>query len=203
MSSITDKLEYSLETKELIKQSIIDKGVEVSDEDTLRSYANKISEIQSGGGGTDEEWISKAEYDALPDDKLTDGKNYYIYDWSESSGGNGNSVNVIVYPENSNPVIIQETTNRIYYRIYVNGNCNGNTNINIYELGQNKHYINSFGVINHPDYSYTLPSSLGSNNDWYASVFIDEASRQVKLLLGAKLKLNSNYNIYIDYYENK
>lgn len=48
-NTIQDKLAYLEETKGLIKEAIIAKGVEVSDTDTFRSYANKISSIQSGG----------------------------------------------------------------------------------------------------------------------------------------------------------
>ena len=51
MGTISEKLTYLEETKELIKQAIVDKGVEVNDTDTFRSYADKISEIEGGGGG--------------------------------------------------------------------------------------------------------------------------------------------------------
>lgn len=47
--SIADKLTYLNGTKEAIKQAIIDKGVEVSDTDTFRSYADKIGDISGGG----------------------------------------------------------------------------------------------------------------------------------------------------------
>ena len=43
--SIETKLQYLEETKTQIKQAIIDKGVEVTDSDTFRSYANKINDI--------------------------------------------------------------------------------------------------------------------------------------------------------------
>lgn len=46
--SIADKMNYLLETKNQIKEAIKSKDVAVSDTDTFRSYANKISEIQSG-----------------------------------------------------------------------------------------------------------------------------------------------------------
>ena len=46
------KLDYLEETKRLIQEAIAAKGVSVSDTDTFRSYADKISSIQSGGGGT-------------------------------------------------------------------------------------------------------------------------------------------------------
>ena len=51
-NTIQDKLAYLGETKGLIKQAIVAKGVSVSESDTFRSYANKIEAIQTGGGGT-------------------------------------------------------------------------------------------------------------------------------------------------------
>ncbi len=50
MGTTSDKLTYLNGTKTAIKQAIIDKGVEVSDTDTFRSYAAKIGEIPTGGG---------------------------------------------------------------------------------------------------------------------------------------------------------
>lgn len=47
--TISDKLNYLSETKTAIKNAIIEKGIEVSDTDTFRSYAEKISSIPSGG----------------------------------------------------------------------------------------------------------------------------------------------------------
>ena len=49
MGTIADKLNKLKTTKKAIKQAIIDKGVEVTDNDTFESYADKISSIQSGG----------------------------------------------------------------------------------------------------------------------------------------------------------
>ena len=51
-NTIQDKLAYLSGTKDAIKQAIIEKGVEVTDTDTFRSYADKITSIQSGGSGT-------------------------------------------------------------------------------------------------------------------------------------------------------
>ena len=51
-NTIADKLTYLNGTKDAIKQAIIGKGVDVSDTDTFRSYADKISSIQTGGGTT-------------------------------------------------------------------------------------------------------------------------------------------------------
>lgn len=49
-NTIQDKLAYLEQTKGLIKEAIVAKGVSVSESDTFRSYANKIEAIQSGGG---------------------------------------------------------------------------------------------------------------------------------------------------------
>ena len=46
------KLDYLEETKRLIQEAIVAKGVDVSDTDTFRSYADKIEAIETGGGGT-------------------------------------------------------------------------------------------------------------------------------------------------------
>ena len=48
MGKTSDKLNYLNETKEIIKQAIVDKGVDVTDTDTFRSFADKISAIETG-----------------------------------------------------------------------------------------------------------------------------------------------------------
>lgn len=55
MGTTADKLNKLLETKAAIKQAIIDKGVDISDEDTFASYPEKISSIQGGGDGVN--WL--------------------------------------------------------------------------------------------------------------------------------------------------
>lgn len=59
MGTISEKLDYLMDTKTLIKTAINDKGVVVTDADTFRSYATKIGQISGGGGGSiqiDELW---------------------------------------------------------------------------------------------------------------------------------------------------
>ena len=52
MSNTTaDKLNYLSETKDAIKQAIVDKGVTVDDSTTFREYADKIGSIEGGEGG--------------------------------------------------------------------------------------------------------------------------------------------------------
>lgn len=49
MGTIAEKLTYLEGTKSAIKDAIISKGVEVTDTDTFRSYAEKIESIEAGG----------------------------------------------------------------------------------------------------------------------------------------------------------
>ena len=50
MSSIEDKLLYLKQTKSLIRDAIEEKGQSITDEDTFRSYVDKIKNIESGSG---------------------------------------------------------------------------------------------------------------------------------------------------------
>ena len=47
---LVQKLNYLLDTKEAIKEAIVNKKVEVSDSDTFRSYADKINDININQG---------------------------------------------------------------------------------------------------------------------------------------------------------
>lgn len=60
--TIIDKLNQLLQTKTLIKQALIDKGIEVSDTDSFASYVDKIEGITSGGvpkGFTELQYLEK------------------------------------------------------------------------------------------------------------------------------------------------
>ena len=48
VQDLQDNLNYLNETKSQIKQAIIDKGQLITDEDTFRSYVNKIENIETG-----------------------------------------------------------------------------------------------------------------------------------------------------------
>ena len=48
MGNINDKTNYLMETRNQIKQAIINKGQNINDSDTFRSYAEKIANIQTG-----------------------------------------------------------------------------------------------------------------------------------------------------------
>ena len=49
MGTVNEKLNYLSQTKENIKQAIKGKGVEITDSDSFRSYAEKIGTIKAGG----------------------------------------------------------------------------------------------------------------------------------------------------------
>ena len=48
MSTLQDELDYLQETKGLIKEAIINKGQDITDQDSFRSYVNKIDNIETG-----------------------------------------------------------------------------------------------------------------------------------------------------------
>ena len=52
MSTIAEKLKYLLETKELIKEAVNAKGGSLTSEDTFRSYANAVENLETGTGST-------------------------------------------------------------------------------------------------------------------------------------------------------
>ena len=60
-----DKLNQLLHTKELIKQALIDKGVEVSDTDSFESYVDKIQNMSGGvpKGFTELQYLEKTVQD--------------------------------------------------------------------------------------------------------------------------------------------
>lgn len=57
--STSDKLNYLVETKNQIKTAIQNKGVSVTDDDTFRSYANKINQIS---GTLSDEWQPEPDW---------------------------------------------------------------------------------------------------------------------------------------------
>ena len=58
MATIAEQLTSLANTKAAIKQSIIDKGVQVADTDPFSAYAGKIGQISGGGGTTTKYGVS-------------------------------------------------------------------------------------------------------------------------------------------------
>lgn len=77
------KVEYAIETKRLIKESLTNKGVAVSDNDTFRDYANKINEIK---GETDEGPLLEIANDILGHPYTEDGLELF-YDFGNYDQG--------------------------------------------------------------------------------------------------------------------
>ena len=77
--AIAEKLNYLLETKNQIKNAIVEKGVSVSDTDSFRSYANKIAQIKSNGGssGSDtDDWQPELDWWDIDTILANDTENY-------------------------------------------------------------------------------------------------------------------------------
>lgn len=79
MGTIAEKLTYLEGTKSAIKDAIIAKGVEVTDTDTFRSYAEKIESIEAGGSCVDRV-IGFDNY--TPDEFLTIMTDSNSYNWT-------------------------------------------------------------------------------------------------------------------------
>ena len=91
--AISDKLNYLLETKQAIKQALIDKGQEVADTDTFRSYAEKIEAIEAGGSGG-----SGGAYDI--EQVLNEATGAYELRITDAVGGEGEALDPVkVYKE--------------------------------------------------------------------------------------------------------
>lgn len=63
MSTIANELLTLNSTKIAIKEAIINKGIDVGEEDSFASYAEKIDEIETGGGGGETIDTSKVHYE--------------------------------------------------------------------------------------------------------------------------------------------
>ena len=68
MMSLSNKLDYLEETKAQIKNAIMQKGIQIADTDTFRSYANKISQIkESGNISSDDDWQPELDWRNIED----------------------------------------------------------------------------------------------------------------------------------------
>lgn len=142
----------------------------------------------SSGGNSDIIEIKKAEYDALPDTKYTDGKQYYITDYTES----GENSNVYSLDE----VLIGKFFDKNLYRRLWNlnilsiGTSEVNTNISLlsnniesvvkatlYRMSPNSHICTQYNpAMTYPNYdndrvyvkSYNNMVSYSDNKIWVA-----------------------------------
>ena len=70
MGTINDKLEYLNQTKQDIKQAIINKGQNITEEDTFRSYVDKINDIQLGILSEEEAQLLNINLDLILNEKV-------------------------------------------------------------------------------------------------------------------------------------
>lgn len=156
MSDINYKLDYLSETKQRIKKAIINKGVEVSNTDTFRSYADKINNI-SGGSSAD---IVEAIVDnsALP---IESGKKVVVANIQATGQGAGALMPFNIVPYNATG----GTSNTLLqlrgeYSLHVNANSSsGPAHIGYRKVGdrwEGKYFANSFTGITNPNDSFNL-----------------------------------------------
>lgn len=72
MGTINDKLEYLNQTKQDIKQAIINKGQNITDEDTFRSYVDKINDIELGILSQEQAEIINMDLDSILNEQIPD-----------------------------------------------------------------------------------------------------------------------------------
>lgn len=83
MGTVVEKFQYIEGTKQAIKKAIKNRGVEVLDTDTFRSYAEKIKEIGSGSGGSsvaEYEYIKTGGIATYPETPYTEGASWFYTD---------------------------------------------------------------------------------------------------------------------------
>lgn len=121
--TIADKLQYLGETKTLIKEAIQNKGVSVSDTDPFRVYADKISQIQTGGGSGGEVIEAIVDDSALP---IKTNKKVIVVDTQAPGQGAGaiTAFSLVPYAVNG---YIQGITRLPDGRVLMNHSKQGNT----------------------------------------------------------------------------
>lgn len=88
-SKLNAGLEYLKETKQLIREALISQGVDISDSDPFRSYAEKVASISGGSGVTTFSYGASAYFSIEPDNtcwtKADDTfiSNAKYYEWLE------------------------------------------------------------------------------------------------------------------------
>ena len=106
VQDLQDNLNYLNETKSQIKQAIIEKGQPITDEDTFRSYANKIENIETG--------VDTSDANATSSDLLV-GKTAYIGEGKIT----GTIIGALIIGVLSNALNILDVSS--YYQMMVKG----------------------------------------------------------------------------------
>lgn len=155
MGTTTDKLNYLIETKQAIKSALIDKGVEVSDNDTFRSYAEKISNISSGEQGE----LDFSYYSTLVAPNVDDyhPESYVTWNYLETAVKSLASIyttDPLLSRELTINLIFQDNVSRFYYGIsYEGADCAPSIRLDMSRC-------NKLTVLGAPDFGFNFPSGL-------------------------------------------
>lgn len=204
MATIRQQLDYLEETKQLIKEAIIEKGQEISSLDTFRSYVDKIYNISNGGHVY---YIPELQHD-LSDDYIeqvvtldilkTDIKvsleagDIILGTWSDSSFYNNLTINRFIS--------LQDSPNSLYYSItfvylgllegIVNTEDANATASNI-ENGKSA-YVDGQKIIGN------LQTIESYNNREVTSIYVNETNTLVENTMGYPILMKPNSRLLLD-----
>lgn len=204
MATIRQQLDYLEETKQLIKEAIIEKGQEISSIDTFRSYVDKIYSISNGGHVY---YIPELQHD-LSDDYIdqvvtldilkTDIKvsleagDIILGTWSDSSFYNNITINRFIS--------LQDSSNPLYYSItfvylgllegIVNTEDANATASNI-ENGKSA-YVDGQKIIGN------LQTIEPYNNREVTSIYVNETNTLVENTMGYPILMKPNSRLLLD-----
>lgn len=204
MATIRQQLDYLEETKQLIKEAIIEKGQEISSIDTFRSYVDKIYSISNGGHVY---YIPELQHD-LSDDYIeqvvtldilkTDIKvsleagDIILGTWSDSSFYNNITINRFIS--------LQDSSNPLYYSItfvylgllegIVNTEDANATASNI-ENGKSA-YVDGQKIIGN------LQTIESYNNREVTSIYVNETNTLVENTMGYPILMKPNSRLLLD-----
>lgn len=209
MGTIDDKLEYLNQTKQDIKQAIINKGQNITEEDTFRSYVDKINDIQLGVLSEAEAQSLNTNLDLILNEKVPE----LVIDLDTGSLSGGYIGQLFNYDKNVQIGItqsfIQTGTLPLTYPIPESAYCNtyvfikniSNRTINVTQAivaisqGNDKLYI-GYGAHWWGDNSTCIlqPNEVYSNNQLGTIGFIINNLQELKDSLNSRKYFNVDYN---------
>lgn len=204
MATIRQQLDYLEETKQLIKEAIIEKGQEISSIDTFRSYVDKIYSISNGGHVY---YIPELQHD-LSDDYIeqvvtldilkTDIKvsleagDIILGTWSDSSFYNNLTINRFIS--------LQDSSDPLYYSItfvylgLLEGIINtedANATASNIENGKSA-YVDGQKIIGN------LQTIEPYNNREVTSIYVNETNTLVENTMGYPILMKPNSRLLLD-----
>ena len=204
MATIRQQLDYLEETKQLIKEAIIEKGQEISSIDTFRSYVDKIYNISNGGHVY---YIPELQHD-LSDDYIdqvvtldilkTDIKvsleagDIILGTWSDSSFYNNITINRFISLQNSSDPLYYSIT-FVYLGLLegiINTEDANATSSNI-EDGKTA-YVNGQKITG------SLETVEPYNNKEVTSIYVNETNTLVENTMGYPILMKPNSRLLLD-----